>query len=131
MTDLPVIDLSGLRSARLDVRRGVAQQLGRAAREVGFFYVRGHGVSAEALANVFAAAKSYFAQPLATKLGQSIRRSDNDVGYVCLDDEQLDPAGEADHKEAFNIGLELPPDHAAIVQNRPFRGPNFWPALPG
>ncbi|MDB5445792.1 MAG: isopenicillin synthase family oxygenase, partial [Phenylobacterium sp.] len=57
--------------------------------------------------------------------------SDNDVGYIALDDEQLDPTGAADHKEAFNIGLELAPDHPAILEGRPFRGVNFWPDLPG
>lgn len=131
MADLPVIDISCLGSTHLDARRAVAQQLGQAAREVGFFYVTGHGVSPDMLAKVFAAANTYFAQPLATKLAHSIKRSDNDVGYVGLDDEQLDPTGDADHKEAFNIGLELAPDHPAIVEGRPFRGINFWPDLPG
>jgi isopenicillin N synthase-like dioxygenase len=131
MADLPVIDISGLRSERLDARRAVAMQLGQAAREVGFFYVAGHGVSPHALAKVFAASKSFFAQPLAAKLAHSIKRSDNDVGYVRIDDEQLDPTGAADHKEAFNIGLELSPNHPAIIEGRPFRGSNFWPDLPG
>jgi isopenicillin N synthase-like dioxygenase len=131
MADLPVIDISGLTSESLDTRRAVGLQLGQAAREVGFFYVTGHGVPPDMLAEMFAAASVFFAQPRAAKLAHSIKRSDNNVGYVGLDDEQLDPTGGADHKEAFNIGLELPPDHPARVERRPFRGGNFWPDLPG
>lgn len=131
MANLPIIDISGLNSPSLEDRRAVGAELGRAAREVGFFYVTGHGVAPSAMANVFEASKAFFAQPRAAKLAVSIKRTDKEVGYVDLEDEQLDPAGTADHKEAFNIGLELPPDHPAIVEDRPFRGLNFWPDLPG
>lgn len=131
LADLPVIDIRGLTSARLEDRRAVGAELGRAAREIGFFYVVGHGISPEGLAQAFAASRAFFAQPLAAKLALTITQSDNDVGYIGLDDEQLDPAGGADHKEAFNIGLELPADHPAIVEKRPFRGANFWPDLAG
>ena len=131
VANLPLIDISGLRSTRLEDRRAVAVELGRAARKVGFFYVVGHGVGPATLAKVFAASRAFFAQPLAAKLALSIKRSDNDVGYIGLEDEQLDPTGAPDHKEGFNIGLELPADDPAILESRPFRGPNFWPDLPG
>ena len=36
----------------------------------------------------------------------------------------------ADHKEAFNIGLEMAADHPEVVAGKPFRGVNLWPALP-
>ena len=131
MANLPVIDISGLSSDRFEDRRAVADELGRAARDTGFFYAVGHGISAAGLAKVFAASRAFFAQPLAAKQALSIKRSDKDVCYIALEDEQLDPTGTADHKEAFNIGLELAPDHPAILEDRPFRGRNFWPELPG
>ena len=131
MPNLPVIDISGLRSDAIAERRVVAEALGRASREIGFFYAVGHGVEAQTLERVLAASRAFFAQPLADKQSLSIKRSDKDVGYIALDDEQLDPSSPADHKEAFNIGLELPPDSPAILENRPFRGINFWPDLPG
>ena len=131
MPNLPVIDISGLRSDSLDTRRAVAAELGRASREIGFFYVAGHTLDQALMARTFAASRQFFALSAADKHALSIKRSDNDVGYIALDDEQLDPTAPADHKEAFNIGLELPLDHPAMVERRPFRGANFWPDLPG
>ena len=132
MTALPVIDISGLNSPDLADRRAIAAELGRACREIGFFYALGHGVEAPGLERVFAAARHFFAQPTAVKQALSIKRSDNNVGYVALEDEQLDPTTEAsDRKEAFNIGLELAPEHPAILEGRAFSGANFWPDLPG
>jgi len=131
MNALPVIDISGLRSERLEERRAVGGELGRACREIGFFYAVGHGVDAARIEGVFAAARRFFDQPAEAKHALSIKRSTNDVGYIGLGDEQLDPSSPADHKEAFNIGLELPAGHPAIVEGRPFRGVNFWPPIPG
>jgi isopenicillin N synthase-like dioxygenase len=112
-------------------RQAVAAELGRACREIGFFYAKGHGIPDDLIAGVFAASHLFFAQPLEAKAALSIKRSDNDVGYIAMHDEQLDPDSPADPKEGFNIGLELPSDHPAIVARQPFRGPNFWPDLPG
>ena len=131
MSSLPVIDLTGLRSARIEDRRAVAAELGRACREIGFFYVTGHDFPDGAIAAAFGASRRFFAQPEAAKAALSIKRSANDVGYVALEDEQLDPTSPADYKEAFNIGLELAPDHPDILAGAPFRGANFWPDLPG
>jgi isopenicillin N synthase-like dioxygenase len=131
MNSLPVIDVSGLRSDRIDARRAVAGELGRACRDTGFFYVVGHDLGQDLVDQAFAAARGFFAQPVGAKHALSIKRSANDVGYIALEDEQLDPSSPADYKEAFNIGLELPADHPAIVQRRPFRGENFWPDIPG
>ena len=131
MASLPVIDISGLRSDRLEERRVVARELGRACREIGFFYAVGHDLGDQWIEQAFAAARDFFAQPSETKQALSIKRSANDVGYIGLEDEQLDPTSPADYKEAFNIGLELPVDHPAIVEGRAFRGVNFWPEIPG
>ncbi len=131
MANLPVIDISGLRSNRLEERRAVARELGRACREIGFFYAVGHDLGVQRIERTFAAARDFFAQPSETKQALSIKLSANDVGYIGLEDEQLDPTSPADYKEAFNIGLELPVDHPAIVEGRVFRGVNFWPDIPG
>ena len=45
MTELPVIDVSGLTSGEFSVRAGVAAELGHACREIGFFYVVNHGIA--------------------------------------------------------------------------------------
>jgi isopenicillin N synthase-like dioxygenase len=129
--DLPVIDVSGLRSTALADRRAVAAALGRAARGPGFLYVANHGIDAALLARAFTAARDFFALPEADKLALDIRRSPHNRGYAGAETEQLDETALPDQKEAFNVGFDLPPDDPELLAGVPFRGLNVWPALPG
>jgi isopenicillin N synthase-like dioxygenase len=131
MSDIPVIDVSGLASGDVDARYQVAAELGRACREVGFFYVSGHGISAEVRAGMFAAAHAFFAQPLEVKQAVSITLSPHNRGYAAIGSERLDQNAPVDQKEAFNIGLDLSPDDPEVLAGVPFRGVNHWPDLPG
>ncbi len=131
MESLPVIDIGPLRSARAEDRAAVARALGEACRTIGFFYITGHGIKAETVGATFAAARRFFAQPVDAKQTLSIQRSPHNRGYVALEGERLDEAKPGDLKEAFNIGLDLPSDHPDVVAQRPFRGVNLWPELPG
>jgi isopenicillin N synthase-like dioxygenase len=131
MSEVPVIDVSGLTSADPADRRRVAVALGAACRGPGFFLVTNHGVPTATVAGMFAAARALFGQPAAVKDALSIKRSPHNRGYVALDEEQLDPTKPADRKEAFNIGLDLPPEDPEVLAGRPFRGVNLWPELPG
>lgn len=129
--DLPVIDVSGLRSADPAARRSVAAALGRACRDIGFFYVTGHGIADDLRAGIFGAAAQFFALPAADKARVSVTLSGHNRGYVAFGDERLDERAAPDQKEAFNIGLELAPDDPDLLAGSAFRGPNFWPDLPG
>ncbi len=131
MDGIPVIDVSGLRATEPEARRAVAAELGRACREVGFFYVTGHGIPDLLRAEVFAAAARLFALPAAEKEQVSVKLSPHNRGYVGFGTERLDETAAADQKEAFNIGLELPADDPEVLAGAPFRGPNLWPPVPG
>jgi isopenicillin N synthase-like dioxygenase len=129
---LPVLDVSRLHSPELSDRLELAAELGRACRGIGFFYVVNHGISESQRDSLFAAAKTFFAQPVSGKDKLSIKRSPHNRGYVALEAERLDEsAAHADYKEAFNIGLELAPDDPEVLAGKPFRGVNLWPTLPG
>jgi isopenicillin N synthase-like dioxygenase len=115
---LDVVDLTGLGAgnpASAAVRR-VAAELGRACRDVGFFYIRNHGVPDAVISGIFDCSQAFFAAPAALKDDLAITRSRHNRGFVGVAIESLNLA-QADLKEAFNIGLDLPaPD------------PESWPA---
>jgi isopenicillin N synthase-like dioxygenase len=131
MEQIPIIDVSGLRSAALADRQAVAAELGKACREVGFFYVINHGIPDAVRAGVFQAAKDVFALSPEDKESVSIKLSPENRGYVGFGTERLDEAAAPDQKEAYNIGLDLPPDDPEVLAGVPLRGPNLWPPVPG
>ncbi len=132
MNTVPVIDVSGLTSSNPTERRAVAVELGRACRGIGFFFAANHGIPDSLREAVFTASKTFFALPLREKNELSILRSPHDRGYVALEGERLDQNSfVSDHKEAFNVGLELAADDPEVLAGKPFRGVNFWPTIPG
>ena len=131
MSALPIISLAGLRSDDPAQRRATAAELGRACREVGFFYATDHGIPQAVCEDAFTLAKELFALPIADKEVLSIKRSPHNRGYVAMADEKLNPESGADMKEAFNIGTDFPEDHPDVVAGKPFRGVNFWPPIDG
>lgn len=131
MTDIPIIDLTDLRSEDQAARRAVASALGAACRNVGFFYVKNHGIPDGVARGIFDAARTLFAQPPAEKETLSIKRSPHNRGYVGVAGERLDTRASPDQKEAFNIGFDLPADDPEVLAGKPFRGVNLWPDIPG
>jgi isopenicillin N synthase-like dioxygenase len=127
---LPQIDVSRLRSGDLAARQALASELGRAAREVGFFYITGHGVAAELIEGLRAAARTLFEQPMDWKMQHYIGLSLGHKGYV-PEGEEWYGSGRPDRKEAFDIGYELASDHPAVRAGTPLLGHNLWPELPG
>ncbi|MAA66764.1 MAG: 2OG-Fe(II) oxygenase [Alteromonadaceae bacterium] len=130
MNQIPLISIAGLRSDDANVRRKTAAELGKACREVGFFYAVDHGIPQAVIDTAFAEARRFFALPVEDKQALSIKRSPHNRGYVAMADEKLNPESGADMKEAFNLGAEMPADHPDVLANKPFRGVNFWPELP-
>ncbi|MFT4046226.1 MAG: 2-oxoglutarate and iron-dependent oxygenase domain-containing protein [Solimonas sp.] len=129
---LPLVDVSGLFAADAQRRRAAAAELGRAAREVGFLYIKGHGVPQALIDRLIARSAAYFAQPLADKMRDYIGDSDNHNGYVPEGEEQFYGA-KPDLKEAYDAGFDLGDFDAATQasRRRPMLGVNRWPAFPG
>ena len=60
----------------------VIQQIHQACRDVGFFYLTGHGVEQSTLDKIFTVMKSFFALPLATKNTINIHNCEFYRGYI-------------------------------------------------
>lgn len=131
VAQIPVIDISPLRGA--PGRAEMVAAIGRACREIGFFYAVNHGVAQGQIDEVYAQAKRFFGQPVAEKEKIAIERSACHRGWFRLGAENLDPAQQAvgDFKEGLKIGRDLPPDHERVLAGLPLHGPNQWPELPG
>jgi len=121
---LPVVDVSALAEPVGADRRATVLALKRAASEVGFLYVSGHGVDAAAVHAVEEVARAFFALPQAAKLRYHIRGSPNHRGYVPPGEEVFYAATE-DTKEAFDLAREVS-DFAPGPLCK-FLGPNQWP----
>ena len=126
---IPAVDVAGLLSEDPTAQRAVADELGRAAREVGFFYVTGHGLPPQLFDKLLAVTKQFFALPYRQKMQVYIGNSTNHRGYV-PEGEEVFSGGTRDRKEAFDLGLELPADDEDYQRGNRLLGPNVWPALP-
>ena len=131
MESLPIISMAGLSSEQPAERQATANELGRACRDIGFFYLVDHGIPDSVFEALFEDASAFFSLPSDRKEALSIKRSPHNRGYVAIQDEKLNPVSGADSKEAFNIGHDLPADHPDVLNNKPFCGVNYWPDLPG
>ncbi|PMR73825.1 isopenicillin N synthase family dioxygenase [Billgrantia endophytica] len=127
---IPVIDIQGLRDDDPAARQAVARELGRAAREVGFFQIVGHGLSRKLREGLIEQAKAFFAQPLEAKMTRYIGQYPHHRGYVPQGEEAPDPT-KRDLKEAFDLAFELPEDDPEVRAGTPLLGPNPWPDLDG
>ncbi len=131
VAQIPVIDVSALRGGPR--RSKMVAAIGKACREIGFFYAVGHGVDEARIACVYAKAKRFFDLPPAEKGKIAIELSACHRGWFRLGSENLDPAkqAEGDFKEGLKIGRDLPLTHERVVAGLPLHGPNQWPDLPG
>ncbi|MGX9148119.1 isopenicillin N synthase family dioxygenase [Mesorhizobium sp. 128a] len=122
---LPVIDVAPLVDGRDAL--SVAKEIRWALTNVGFMYVKNHGVSEELVGEIFAHARAFFDLPLDEKMQMHISNSGVALhGYIEVFGENTDPSKTQDLKECFDVGPER-----SIIEG-PFFGPNQWPAaLPG
>src|ERR1700712_1188776 len=130
MSAIPVIDISPLAGGSPAQAQAVAKALGQACRDVGFFYISGHGVPAALMKRVFDISAAFFTGPASIREAVSFSGPGDNRGYIRLGGETLDPGKPPDVKEAFNIGLELPPEDPEMVARAPFRAANLWPDMP-
>lgn len=125
---LPVIDISAIRSDDADAKRLLGERLRAACLHTGFFYLAGHGIPKELIDQVFAESKAFFDQPLHTKMAVDKVFSPANRGYEPLRGQTLELGAPPDLKEGFYIGEELDAHHPRVLRGGGFNlGPNQWP----
>lgn len=128
--EVPLIDFAPFLSGDAAAKKAVADEIGEACEEVGFFMLTSHGVSQESIDDVFSQARRFFAQPR-EKRAETAATWDWYRGWVPPKD-----IGEDGRKggtlETYRLMLDLPEDDPDVLAGKPLHAPNRWPAdLPG
>ncbi|RDX46574.1 Clavaminate synthase-like protein [Lentinus brumalis] len=129
--DIPIINLADARHPDTEVRRALAVEIRNACINVGFFYVKNHGIPEETISSTVEAAKRFFALPSSTKMAMDIHKTPNFKGYTALLGENTNPENRGDLHEGFDIGWEEPAG-SSRTDDGAMTGENVWPdGLPG
>jgi len=123
-THLPIIDVAPLLAGRDGA--DAAAEIGRACRDLGFFYVSGHGIGADTLTTLDAASRRFFALPEARKMEIAMARGGRAWrGYFPVGGELT--SGKPDRKQGLYFGEELGGDDARVRAGLPLHGANLFP----
>src|SRR4030095_14005655 len=126
---VPVIDIAPLLHHTAE-RVQIAEQIGAACRECGFFYVVGHGIDEALCQRLETLSRQFFARTERQKMQIAMSRGGRAWrGYFPVGRELT--SGRPDRKEGLYFGEELPLDHPAVQAGTPLHGPNLFPDIPG
>jgi isopenicillin N synthase-like dioxygenase len=104
----------------------VANEIRKACRDSGFFYVVGHGVDPACLSELELASRKFFALVEDEKMKLAMHHGGVAWrGYFPVGGELT--SGRADQKEGLYFGTEIPSDHPKVLAGIPLHGPNLWP----
>ncbi len=133
-TTIPILDLGPLLAGSQARSPGAMEQAARtlrhASEQVGFFYVRNHGVPEAVIRAAFAASERFHALPMATKLAMKV--NENNIGYLPMAGSLA--ASSTVHRntrpnlnESLFITHDRPADHPDVLAGKPLRSRNQWP----
>lgn len=127
---LPLLDISLLNGSETE-RQEFLTALRHAARDIGFFYLTGHGIDPALLQQIQTLSREFFALPDEEKLAVAMVHSPHFRGYNRAASELT--RGQPDWREQFDIGAERTPlpHNSSTPSWARLQGPNQWPeALP-
>ena len=128
---LPLVSVRGLRAGNKAEFKAVADAIGQAARDIGFFRICDHGIDPALIEATYQSARQFFSLPEATKRRYYIGNSSNHRGYVPFTEKGDYPDEVNRSYEAFDLGLDLPKDDPDYLAGNRVLGPNVWPELAG
>jgi isopenicillin N synthase-like dioxygenase len=113
---VPTVNLSKFVHGNEDERRQFVEDLGKAFHEVGFVAVEGHGIPKSLIEGFFNASKAFFALPVEERKNMKFPAWPASVSYTSFGKEHAKQSNVADLKEFYQIGQELPDNHALKVR---------------
>ena len=132
---IPVLDVSRyIGGDQADLPR-LGAELRYAFENVGFYYLRGHGVPKPLIAAMFSACGRFHAQPMDRK--RAVLINEHNIGYMAMGgsiarSSKVNNNTKPSVNEAFFLRRERTPDDPDVIAGKHFRGLNQWPAdLPG
>lgn len=121
-SEIPIIDVAALIDDSDPMK--VADEIGYVCENIGFLYIKNHGVDKQLIKDAYAQAEAFFNLPLQQKQQLNIINSGQTLrGYIPMYGENVDPENTRDFKECFDFGL-----NETTVS--PFFGPNQMPESP-
>ncbi|KAK2764565.1 hypothetical protein FQN54_009260 [Arachnomyces sp. PD_36] len=129
-TSIPILDLALAENP--ETRPQLLQQLGHILTDIGFLYVKNHGVPSSTIDNLITSLPPLFDLPAHAKEEVALEKSPHFLGYSKLGSERT--AHQQDLREQFEFATELP-DEFNREKGDPWfarlRGPNQWPSAAG
>ena len=121
---IPLLDVSASLAGEHASVETLAAELRWAFENVGFYYLRGHGIDRSLIDATYATAARFHAQPTEKKL--ALRTDEHNIGYLAATGGQR--AGRRrSRNDAFFLRRERGPDDRDVLANRRFHAMNRWP----
>lgn len=125
ISQIPIIDFSRFLDGTSNERRAVADEIIHACELIGFFYLTGHGVSADLRSKIFQRSDQFFHLPAEEKYALQATEEWN-RGYVFGGGrEKLDANSRT--FEQYRIQHEFEPGDPDLALADPMFQPNRWP----
>lgn len=124
---IPVIDISALVNNEPQAELRVSEKISVAAHEVGFFYVKNHGISQQLIDDTLAITRIFFESELEQK--NTARVSEKKRGYIEPYTGIMKHSTTKDFRETFLWGREFDQQTLDELKDVPLIGANQWPAF--
>jgi len=129
LSEIPIIDLKGLKFSTEAEKRAVGEEMVAAAKNAGFFYISDHGIPQSEIDGIFTATRQFFDLPSEAKEEVSIKKAGKTFnGYLPAAHKGTDAKIKGDLHEAYQCHAELPQDDPAVKAGLPLHGANPWPS---
>ena len=118
---IPIIDVTSLRNNKDKI--SVAKSLHDASKNLGFIYIKNHGIKKDVIKNIRQDGLRFFRKKIEEKI--EIKISKKHRGWLGYGESKMDDNAKPDLKESFIWGYQ--DKKGFSLEDHPLRGQNLWP----